>query len=75
MNREIVRSLCWAAGCCLLFILLGFAPLWLTAATEWSASSVAKAAMPVGESAPSAVSGPLKTAKTPTVFGDPAMHP
>ena len=76
MDREIVRSVWLAIGCGILFMLLGFAPLWLTTSSIWSASRVAEAAMPVGESAPSEVHGPVgKMAKQPTVLGDPAMHP
>lgn len=75
MDREIVRSLWLALGCSVLFVLLGFAPLWLTTTSMWSASRVAEAAMPVGESGPPEVHGPLKNVKKPTVLGDPAMRP
>jgi hypothetical protein len=81
MSKEVVRSIWLAVGCSLLFVLLGFAPMWVndwwfSQGEIWSATQAsAAAAMPVGESAPSDVTGPLKMAKTPTVYGDPAMHP
>ncbi|HVM90800.1 MAG TPA: hypothetical protein VMU11_02810 [Verrucomicrobiae bacterium] len=75
MNKEVVRSVWIAIGCSLLFVILGFLPLWISESSIWSASRTAQAAMPVGESGVSDVTGPLKIAKTPTVLGDPAMHP
>ncbi|MEI7511838.1 MAG: hypothetical protein WCK01_00035 [Candidatus Uhrbacteria bacterium] len=75
MSKEVVRSLWLALGCSVLFIVLGFSPLWFSTSSIWSASGEAVAAMPVGESGPSDVHGPLKIAKQPTVLGDPSMRP
>jgi len=75
MSKEVVRHLFLALGCAILFVLLGFSPLMFAASSMWAANGVSAAAMPVGESGPSEVHGPLKIAKQPTVVGDPAMHP
>jgi hypothetical protein len=75
MEKEVVRHVWLAIACSLLFVLLGFLPLWISQESIWSASRSSAAAMPVGESGVSDVSGPLKIAKSPTVIGDPAMHP
>jgi hypothetical protein len=75
MSKEIVRVACLAVGCALLFILLGFSPLWFSSVSDWSATRDSAVALPVGASGVSDVKGPLGLSKQPSVTGDPAPRP